>query len=107
MSLKVKNQIKELGARIKQARINKGLSQFELADIIGMSVSAVKGAEKGRCKLETFISIIFALQLDSYLHLFLPKVLESPILLEKATGKIRQRVSRTRVRLVDDEDLGW
>lgn len=102
----VKNRLAELGMRLKQARINAGITQIELADIIGMSVIAIKGAEKGKCKLETFVSIIYALELDSHIDLFLPKVLPSPVLLERATADLRQRASRKR-RTLNEDDLGW
>lgn len=38
---------KELGARIKQQRLNKDFSQKNITDKAGISITAVQGAEKG------------------------------------------------------------
>ena len=81
----------ELGSRIKQARLNKNLTQDELAQACGLTRRAVINAEQGKCTLESFVTIMAALNLLSKLDLFLPKQLISPIELHKLQGRKRQR----------------
>ena len=108
MKLKIKNTLKVLGNRLKQARINSGLTQADLADKIGMSVNAIKYAEKGKCKLETFVAILDALNLDSKIDLFLPEQLQSPLLAAKYV--VKQRVRNRNSKVDNDiprENLEW
>ena len=60
--------------------------------------------------MDTFISILVALDVDEQLALFLPESPPSPVLLAKARGIQRKRASGThkehRVRQNKDE-LGW
>ncbi len=74
-----------LGQRLKQTRLNADRTQQEVADIIGMSRTAIEGAEKGKCNLSTFVSILLALDATDQLDLFLPEPPPSPVLLAKAT----------------------
>lgn len=106
MNNKTKTILNELGIRIKQARINSHITQEQLADIIGMSVRAIKYAEKGQCKLSTFVSIIVALKLDSTIDLFVPEQQVSPLLLAKSK-KLRLRASPKSNDSKNSEDLGW
>ncbi len=102
--------LKELGYRIKQARINKNFTQMELADIIAKSRTAIEGAEKGKCTLETFVSILVALDLTDSLKLFLPEQPVSPIALAKAQGRQRKRASGRKSKQnasTLDDALGW
>jgi len=99
-----------LGARLKQARLNADLSQLELADIIGMSRTAVEGAERGKCTLNTLIKILDALRLTDQLDAFLPEQQPSPVLMAKAKGKVRKRASGSRKTNTSngvDGDIGW
>ncbi|WP_051309837.1 helix-turn-helix domain-containing protein [Desulfogranum japonicum] len=86
---------KEIGGRLKQRRLNKNISQREVAEIAGISITAVQGAEKGETTLLTIIKILRVFREVDALELFLPEVEESPLLLvkkeknrrKKATGK--------------------
>ena len=102
--------LKTLGLRIKQARINKNFTQNEVADIIGKSRTAIEGAEKGKCTLETFVSILEALDLIDSIDLFLPEQPLSPIALAKAQGNIRKRATGHKAKVThnkDEDDLEW
>jgi len=102
--------LKTLGERIKLARINRDFTQKQLADIIGRSRTAVEGAEKGKCTLETFVSLLVALDLTDSLDLFLPQQPISPISLSKAQGRQPKRASgkrRNKISIDQNDDLGW
>lgn len=96
----------ELGERLKQARLNADLTQSEVARIAGISRKAVLNAEKGKCQLEAFVAIIFALKLTGHLDKFLPRQPISPIQLAKLQGKHRQRASGQR-RIKDEGAPEW
>ena len=59
--------LKAVGARIKAARESKGLTQENLAEIIGKSTTHISVIERGfkAPKLETFISIANALDVSA------------------------------------------
>ncbi|MCF6299678.1 MAG: helix-turn-helix domain-containing protein [Proteobacteria bacterium] len=97
MDKKTINLIEELGSRLKQTRINASLTQSQLGDIIGKSRTAVERAEKGKCNLNTFVSILVALDADGQLALLLPEPPPSPVLLAKAKGKQRKRASARKL----------
>jgi len=107
MNEKVTGIVKSLGQRVKQRRIGVNLTQNQLADMIGKSRTAIERAEKGRCNLTTFISILVALDADNQLHLFMPESPESPVLLAKTKGKQPQRASGKIVDKINKDDLQW
>jgi HTH-type transcriptional regulator/antitoxin HipB len=57
---------KQLGVHIRNERIDRGLSQQELADLIGTGQKTISRIENGNegTKLETIFSIVSALELD-------------------------------------------
>ncbi len=97
----------ELGERLKQARLNKNLTQQDIAEHSGLSRRAVINAEKGKATLEAFVAILMALGLAEQLNLFLPPQPISPIQLAKLQGEKRQRASgRSRI-MVKEETPEW
>lgn len=88
-----KQVAEELGERLKRARLNRNMTQIEVAQYAGISRNAVAGAEHGRVQLETFVAILRALNLLDQLNSFLPAQPLSPIQLAKLHGKVRQRAS--------------
>jgi len=86
----------ELGARLKQARLNVDKTQVEVAELAGVSRKAVLNAEKGKAALEVLIAIMGALKLTAQLDNFLPVQEISPIQLAKLQGRTRQRASGLR-----------
>ena len=56
-----------IGSRIKEARINKGLSQEELGDLLGVSKVSICGYEKGTRtpNMENFLQLLKILELDA------------------------------------------
>jgi len=57
----------DIGARIKEARIRKGLTQEQLAEIVGIGSSHMSHIESGKTvpSFDVFISIVNALQCSS------------------------------------------
>lgn len=57
---------KQLGALIQQARVQRGMSQKDLADLIGTYQKTISSVENGNsgAKLETMFSLLAALDLD-------------------------------------------
>lgn len=89
---------RELGERLKHARLNADKTQVEVAAAAGVSRRSVLNAEKGKATLEVFIAIMGALQLTAQLENFLPAQEVSPVQLAKLQGKRRRRASGTRTR---------
>ena len=88
---------RELGERLKQARLNADMTQIEVANQAGVSRKAVLNAEKGKAQLEVFVAILSVLGLASQLENFLPVQEISPIQLSKLRGRKRQRASGLRL----------
>lgn len=88
--------VKELGARLKQLRLNKDFSQKNVADRAGISITAVQGAEKGETTLLTIIKIVRVLGGLEQLESFIPEPQVSPIALAQLKGKKRQKASGKR-----------
>jgi transcriptional regulator with XRE-family HTH domain len=86
----------DIGERLKQARLNRDLTQSEVASLAGVARKTVLNAEKGKAQLDIFIAIMMALDLTEHLDLFLPKQAISPLQLAKLQGKKRQRASGQR-----------
>lgn len=104
---KIEILLEKLGNRLKRTRINANLTQVQLGDIIGKSRTAIERAEKGKCNLNTFVSILVALDVDEQLELFLPEPAPSPVLLAKAKGKQRKRASSRKTQSKQEDNLEW
>ena len=63
----------EIGDRLKQARLNRDLTQTEVAELAGIARKTVLNAEKGKVQLDIMIAILMALDLTQQIDLFLPK----------------------------------
>lgn len=96
----------EIGERLKQARLNRDLTQSDVAVLAGVARKTVLNAEKGKVQLEILIAIMKALDLTDQIDLFLPKQIISPLQLAKLQGKKRQRASGQR-RNPDEETPAW
>ena len=89
--------LEELGDRFRRERLNRNLSQSDLAAKAGLSRRTIVGAENGEGPtLDTVVSMLRALGLLNQLEAFLPQVEISPVQLAKLKGKQRQRASRSR-----------
>ena len=94
---------RELGQRLKRARLNANLTQQAVANHAGISRKLVAQAENGKAQLIIFIAIMDALELTDTLDLFLPPQLISPRQLALLQGKVRKRASKTLEPKSQDE----
>lgn len=99
----------QLGERLKLARLNKDMTQVEVAERAGVSRKTVISAEKGKVQLENLVAIMQALELTTQLEGFLPAPVLSPMQLSKLQGKQRQRASGQTVvsSPASEEGLEW
>ena len=86
----------EIGDRLKQARLNRDLTQSEVAELAGIARKTVLNAEKGKVQLDIMIALLMALDLTQQIDLFFPKQEIYPLQLVKLQGKKRQRASGQR-----------
>ena len=82
-----------LGERLKRARLNRDMTQAEVADIAWVLKRTVLKAEKGDVRLTDLIAILQALEMLDELDSFLPEPPLSPVQLLKLRGKTRKRAS--------------
>lgn len=87
---------KELGNRLKQARLRANLTQSEVASRSGLGRRTILNAEKGKVQLENLVAILVAIDMADQLNMFLPVQEISPLQLAKLKGQQRQRASRSR-----------
>ena len=100
---------KELGNRLKQARLNANLTQAEVASRAGLNRRTILNAEKGNVQLKNLVAILDAMDRVDSLNMFLPVQEISPIQLAKLKGQERQRASKSRKRniLTKEDKLSW
>ena len=89
---------KELGNRLRQARINADLTQAEVASRAGLNRRTILNAEKGKVQLENLVVILVSMDMADQINMFLPIQEISPIQLAKLRGRERQRASRAKKR---------
>lgn len=84
----------ELGQRLQRERLNRDLTQADLAKKAGVSLRALQYLETGcSCTLATLIRILRALGSLANLDGFFPDSGPSPLQLAKLRGKERKRAS--------------
>jgi transcriptional regulator with XRE-family HTH domain len=89
----------ELGERLASLRIQRNLTQAELADQAGVSKRTVERLEAGAVasQLSSFIRVCRVLGLVESLDQCIPSPSESPMTLLKLAGKKRKRASGKRL----------
>ncbi|WP_346837095.1 helix-turn-helix transcriptional regulator [Microbulbifer sp. SAOS-129_SWC] len=83
-----------LGKRLRQHRLHRDITQAQLAQRAGLSVSTIKGLEAGRGRLDSLIAVLRELQQLDALDAFLPDPGLSPLQLAERQGRPRRRASR-------------
>lgn len=87
----------ELGARVQRYRLNRNITQDDLAAHAGVSRTVVQRLEQGRgCTLKGFVRILRALDLLPQLVEFLPDPGPSPLQLARLAGRTRRRAAGPR-----------
>jgi len=87
--------LNEIGERLKRHRLNRNLTQKEVAERAGIGLASVARLEDGKgSTLVNFIRVLTALDALDSLDTFLPMPSISPIQLAKLHGKERQKASK-------------
>ena len=85
-----------LGAQIRRARIDGGMTQEDLAANANVSIGTVRNLERGAgSSLTTLIAVARALGRTDWLEAFAPDRGVSPLDLARNASRPRQRVRRT------------
>ena len=89
----IKQELKELGSRLRRERIASELKQTDLAARAALSFHTVAAAERGQpVTTESLARILSALGYEGTLVDLLPEPTVSPLDLRKLKGKERERV---------------
>ena len=92
----------ELGAGLERARLERNLTQAQVAEQAGVSKSTLERLEKGASsQLINLIRILRALDLLEGLNQLLPETQFSPIEQVKLRGKARRRASSPKTVRAD------
>ncbi|BDD87675.1 helix-turn-helix domain-containing protein [Desulfofustis limnaeus] len=98
----------ELGSRIARYRIDRQVTQADLAEQAGVSKRTVERVEAGASvQCATIIRILRALDVLQGLDRMIPEPLPRPLELLKQKGKVRQRASSHRRSDKNPEDWSW
>ena len=97
----------EVGHRIAQLRLEKNLTQQQLADEIGMSRMGYGKLEKGSGKFENIIAALRALDQLDLVEYFIPEMPFSPMEKLKLKGKQRKRASGKGADSENSSVLDW
>ena len=105
--------LKQMGSKLKELRIIRGMKQTELAEASGVSVFTISAAENGKTtSMLTIIQILRALENLDYLSQFFQQQEISPIayakLMEKNKRKERVKSSKAKSKEVElNNDEVW
>lgn len=84
----------ELGSRLSRRRLDRNMSQLQLADEAGVGRSAVQSIERGEpVAVTSFIRVLRALGLADALNRLVPEPTASPMELLRLQGRQRQRAT--------------
>lgn len=100
--------LQELGERLRRVRLNRDITQAELARRAGVSRRTLQKAEDGEVTtLETFVAILRGLGLIAQIGQLLPESLPSPVQLARLQSRARQRASGKRKRKRPADGWQW
>jgi len=98
--------LSQLGAQLKQMRLNKNITQLQMSQIAGVSRSAISAMENnGNGSMISFIQVLRALEKLEILNHFITEAPVSPIQIAKLHGKQRQRASMKRKRRLKPSNI--
>ncbi len=87
----------ELGSRVQRERLNRNITQADLARHAGVSRTLLQNLEKGNgSTLTGVVRVLRALTLLPQLDAFLPDRGPSPVQLARLAGKPRRRATGSR-----------
>ncbi len=99
----------ELGSRLAQARLERNLTQAQLAEQAGVSKRTVERLESGSVatQLSVFIRVCRVLDLIERIDLFIPEPVPSPVEQLKMRGRKRQRASAKKKTKAPPKKWQW
>jgi len=86
----------EIGERIDQLRLERNMTQQQIADAVGLSRVSYAKLVAGQAKFANVIAVLRALDQLALLESFVPEAVFSPLEQLKMKGKQRQRASGSR-----------
>jgi len=95
----------EIGHRIEQMRLEKNLTQQQVADEVGISRVSYRKLVSGAAKFENLIAVLRALGQLSLVEHFIPEVTFSPMQRLKLKGKQRQRATGGRITQENESNV--
>jgi transcriptional regulator with XRE-family HTH domain len=105
----LKHWLDHLSGRLVKHRLNRNLTQVELADAAGISRRTLARLEAGEpTQLENFLRTLIALDLQDGLERLVPDVPDSPIQQLERAGRTRKRATgRRKTRADDGKPWSW
>jgi len=101
--------LSELGGRLAKARLERNLTQAQLAAQAGVSKNTVQRLESGSVatQLSGFIRVCRVLDLVERFDLLVPEPVPSPVEQLKLRGRERQRASAKRKAKAPPQEWRW
>ena len=105
----VQSWLDRLSSRLVKHRLNRNLTQAELARAAGISTRTLARLESGEpIQLESFLRVLTALGLGDGLDRLVPDVPDSPIQQLERAGRVRKRATgRRALRSEETEPWSW
>lgn len=89
--------LEKIGKRMQTSRLERNLTQKEIAEWSGVSLTTVQRLEKGKpVNTEHLIRILRAFDMLEKLELIFPDIVPSPILVKKMQGKKKYRARKKK-----------
>ena len=101
--------LKEIGDRLTRTRLERNLTQAQLAEMAGISKRTLERLESGSAatQLTSFIRACRSLGLLEQLDLFLPPPRVSPVEQLKLQGRKRKRASGSKSKNASSQKWSW
>ena len=101
--------LQEIGQRISRTRLERNLSQAQLAGMAGISKRTLERLESGAAgiQLTSFIRACRSLGLLERMDLFLPRPVVSPVEQVKLHGRKRTRASGSKIKKISRKKWTW
>jgi len=100
--------VQEIGKKLKQIRLNKNITQDELAKISGLDRTTISQLENGRpATLLTLVQVLRALDKLELLNIFSAEPEISPLEVAKLKRQTRKRASKKKANDNNEKESEW